>query len=63
MAANSAELANPGSFRGVEELVRWMAEWNEAWESFHLEDVETVPVGERHAVTRMHQTGVGRAAA
>jgi hypothetical protein len=28
--------------------------------SFHFEAVETVPVGERHVATRMHQTGVGR---
>lgn len=57
---SSSELANPGTFRGVEALVRWIATWNEAWESFHLEDVETVPVGEHHAVTRMHQAGIGR---
>jgi ketosteroid isomerase-like protein len=56
----SPELANPGTFRGVEALLRWIATWNEAWESFHFGEVETVPVGEHHAVTRMHQTGIGR---
>jgi len=56
----SPQLANAGTYRGREELVGWIAAWNEAWESFHLNDVETVPVGEYHAVTRMQQTGIGR---
>jgi ketosteroid isomerase-like protein len=57
---SSTELANSGSFRGVDELVHWITAWNEAWGSFRLDDLETVPVGEHHAVTRMHQTGIGR---
>jgi ketosteroid isomerase-like protein len=57
---SSPELANSGTFRGVDDLVRWITTWNEAWGSFRLDPVETVPVGEHHAVTRMHQTGVGR---
>lgn len=56
----SPELANPGTFRGVEKLLGWIATWNEAWESFHFGELETVAVGEHHAVTRMHQTGIGR---
>lgn len=51
---SSPELANPRTFRGVEDLVRWITTWNEAWESFRLDAVETVPIGEHHAVTRMH---------
>jgi ketosteroid isomerase-like protein len=57
---SSPELANPGTFRGVDEFVRWMTRWNDAWGSFHFDAVETVPVGEHHVATRMRQTGVGR---
>jgi ketosteroid isomerase-like protein len=56
----SPQLANPGTFRGVEELLAWIATWNEAWESFRFDELETVAVGQKHAVTRMRQTGVGR---
>jgi hypothetical protein len=59
---SSPELANSGTFRGVDDLVRWITTWNEAWGSFRLDPVETVPAGEHHAVTRMHQTGSAAAA-
>ena len=54
------ELANAGTYKGHEEFVRWVAAWNDAWESFDTRVIETVPVGERHAVSYVHQTGIGR---
>lgn len=54
------DLANTGTYRGHDEFVRWMAAWNEAWESFEMRIIDTVPVGERHVVTHMRQTGIGR---
>jgi uncharacterized protein len=56
----SSELANAGTFRGREEFVRWVAAWNEAWESFRTRVVAMEPVGERHVVVGIHQIGTGR---
>ena len=53
-------LANSGTYRGHDEFVRWMAVWNEAWESFEMRIIDMVPVGERHVVSHMRQTGIGR---
>jgi len=53
-------LANSGTYRGHDEFVRWMAVWNEAWESYEMRIIDMVPVGERHVVTHMSQTGIGR---
>ena len=54
------ELANSGTYRGREEFVRWIGAWLEAWESFDMEVVDTIPVGDHHVVSHMSQTGVGR---
>lgn len=54
------ELANAGTYRGHDEFVRWLAVWNEAWDSYEMRIIESVPVGERHVVSHMRQTGVGR---
>lgn len=54
------ELGNAGTYRGHDEFLRWLAAWNEAWESFDMRVVETVAVGDRHAVSNMSQTGIGR---
>jgi ketosteroid isomerase-like protein len=55
-----AELGNAGTYRGHEEFLRWLAAWNEAWESFGIRVVETVAVGDRHAVSNVSETGIGR---
>jgi hypothetical protein len=34
--------------------------WVEAWEEISTEVTENTPVGERHVVTTVHQTGRGR---
>jgi hypothetical protein len=57
---SSPELANPRTFRGVEDLVRWITTWNEAWESFRLDAVETVPIGEHHAARGCTRTSTRR---
>ena len=54
------ELANSGTYRGHDEFLRWLAVWNEAWESFEMQIVNTVPVGDRQVVSHMSQTGIGR---
>jgi ketosteroid isomerase-like protein len=54
------ELANTGTYRGHDEFVRWLAVWSDAWESYEMRIIDTVPVGERHVVSRMRQTGIGR---
>ena len=56
----SAELINPGPYYGRAGFLEWARQWNEAWESFVNAAEEIVPVGERHVVARVHQTGRGR---
>jgi ketosteroid isomerase-like protein len=54
-------LANSGSFRGPEGYLKWVTDWLEAWEEFNVEiggDVDAV--GNRHVITPVHQTAVGR---
>ena len=53
-------LANSGTFRGHEGFLGWLAAWNEAWESFDVDVLETVAVGDHHVVCHLRQTGVGR---
>jgi ketosteroid isomerase-like protein len=54
------QLANAGTYRGRDEFVRWLAVWAEAWESYEMRIIDTVPVGQRHVVSHMRQTGIGR---
>jgi len=56
----SAELINPGPYYGRAGFLEWARHWNEAWDSFENAVEEIVPVGERHVVARIHQTGRGR---
>ena len=55
-----AEVGNPGTFRGHDEVMEWMRQWDEAWEEFESEIAEVVPVGERHVVATMRQSARGR---
>ena len=48
--------------RGRDGFVRWLAVWSEAWESYEMRIIDTVPVGERHVVSHMRQTGLVAAA-
>jgi ketosteroid isomerase-like protein len=53
------ELGNAGTYRGHQAFLRWLGAWNEAWESFDIRVVETIAVGDRHAVSNVSQTGIG----
>jgi ketosteroid isomerase-like protein len=56
-----SELANTGSYRGKDEFIRWIADWDEAWANLELDVRDLTPVGERHviAVIRQRATGLG----
>ena len=54
------ELPNSGTYRGREGFVSWMGQWLEAWEEFSVEMGPAEPVGERHVVASMHQSGRGK---
>ena len=54
------ELANTGTYRGHDEFIRWLGVWLEVWESFEMQDLATIPVGDHHVVSHMRQTGIGR---
>jgi ketosteroid isomerase-like protein len=56
----SPEMVNAGQFHGHEGFTSWITAWTEAWEEISAEVTETIPVGERHIVTAIHQEGRGR---
>jgi ketosteroid isomerase-like protein len=56
----SPELPNAGRFHGHEGYVRWIEPWAEAWEGLEMEITGMTPLGERHVVAEIHQTGRGR---
>jgi ketosteroid isomerase-like protein len=37
-------------YRGHEGFVKWLSVWNDAWDSWRLEDVEVLPVGEDRVI-------------
>jgi ketosteroid isomerase-like protein len=55
----SREFLNSGTFHGHEGFLRWIGQWNDAWESFEQEVLDLEPVGERHVVAGVHQTARG----
>jgi ketosteroid isomerase-like protein len=57
---STAELMNPGTFHGHEGYLRWIRQWDEAWEDFQNVPEEIQVVGERHAVARVRASGRGR---
>jgi ketosteroid isomerase-like protein len=56
----SPEMANAGEFRGHDGFASWITAWTDAWEEITAEVTETIPVGDRHIVTAVHQEGRGR---
>jgi ketosteroid isomerase-like protein len=54
-----SELGNAGTYRGIEEFLRWNAQWEEAWSDFQMEVVSAEPVGERHVVCLIRSRGRG----
>jgi ketosteroid isomerase-like protein len=53
-------LPNSGTFKGHEGYLTWLGQWLEAWDDFRIEVLEMEPVGDRHVVTTIHQSGTGR---
>lgn len=56
----SPEMANAGEFRGHDGFISWITAWTDAWEEISAEVTDTIPVGDRHIVTAIHQEGRGR---
>jgi ketosteroid isomerase-like protein len=54
------ELMNAGTFRGHAGYVRWVRNWDEAWEDFQNTPEEIIAVGEHHVVARVRASGRGR---
>jgi ketosteroid isomerase-like protein len=52
-------LINAGTHRGRDGYIAWLTEWLEAWEDFQAEPVEFEPIGERHVLVLVNQTGRG----
>lgn len=54
------ELPNSGTYRGRDGFLTWLAHWLDAWEDFSIELRDPKPVGQRHVVATMHQSGRGK---
>jgi ketosteroid isomerase-like protein len=52
-------LVNAGTYRGRRGFVDWVTQWNEAWEEFRVEPLRVEPIGERHVLVDLRQTGHG----
>jgi ketosteroid isomerase-like protein len=57
---SSPELANSGSFHGHDGYVKWLGDWLEAWDDFTFDVTGFEPVGQRHVVTKVHQSATGK---
>jgi hypothetical protein len=53
-------MANAGTYHGREGFVRWITQWNEAWDSFNAEVLSIERIGERHVLVHVRQNGTGR---
>jgi ketosteroid isomerase-like protein len=53
------ELGNAGTYRGIDEFRSWFAAWDEVWTDYKMEMRAIEPVGERHVVAEVDNTGVG----
>jgi ketosteroid isomerase-like protein len=54
------EAGNSGTFRGADGWRQWITQWLDAWDRFEVRVRSVEPVGERHVVAVVDQTGVGR---
>jgi ketosteroid isomerase-like protein len=57
----SPELANGGTFHGHDGYMGWIEPWTDVWEELDMEITGLTPVGDRHVIAAVHQTGHGRA--
>ncbi len=54
------EIGNAGTFHGTDGFLQWAQAWFEAWETFEQELLAIEVIGERHAIARVVQHGVGK---
>jgi ketosteroid isomerase-like protein len=54
-----AELGNPIAAKGVEAFKQWTADWDEAWSRFEMSVKQIEPVGDRHVVLEVGNSGTG----
>jgi ketosteroid isomerase-like protein len=52
-------LLNSATYTGHEGWRRWIQQWDEAWEEFVVQIDAIEPVGERHVVVSVRQSGRG----
>jgi ketosteroid isomerase-like protein len=57
---SSQELPNPGNFRGFDGYEQWVGAWLEAWDEFHVEELETEAIDEHHVLMLVRQVGTGQ---
>lgn len=53
-------LPNSGRYLGRDGYFTWLGQWLEAWDDFTVEIADMHPVGERHVVASMRQSGLGK---
>jgi ketosteroid isomerase-like protein len=53
-------LPNAGRYVGHDGFLTWLNQWLDAWEDFTIEIKEADPVGARHVVAMVHQSGRGK---
>jgi ketosteroid isomerase-like protein len=53
-------LPESGQYRGREEFLDWTARWLDAWQEFDMAVQSIEPVGKRHVVAAVRQSGRGR---
>jgi len=53
-------MANAGTYHGRQGFLTWIGQWNDAWDSFTASVLAIEPVGERHVLSHIRQTGIGR---
>jgi ketosteroid isomerase-like protein len=59
VSSTTAAVYGQGEFHGREGMRDFAAQFDEVWDSFHLEPLEYIPVGD-HVVTVLREIGSGR---
>jgi ketosteroid isomerase-like protein len=54
-----SELGNSGTYRGRDEFLAWTKDWDEAWDEYEMSVLGSEPLGERHVISRVHQSAKG----
>ena len=48
------ERVDSRTFHGIDGFMKWTHGWLEAWDTFEQELLSVEPVGDRHAIARLH---------